>query len=79
MDELVRAARLAPSVGPFTLRRLFLRARIFASGTYTADDVRAALPGIHEELQEILQPEDFRQASQAIDALVSRERGTTAS
>lgn len=79
LDELVRAARLAPSVGPFTLRRLFLRARIFASGTYTADDVRAALPGIHGELQEILTPDDFRQACQSIDLLIARESSARAS
>lgn len=73
LDELVRASRLAPSVGPFTLRRLFLRARIFASGTYTAEDVRTALPGIRRELQDILPPEEFRQASQSLDALLQRE------
>ena len=73
LDELVRVARLAPSVGPFTLRRLFLRVRVFASGTYSAEQVRTALPEIQRELREILSPGDYVAAVQGIDALLERE------
>jgi hypothetical protein len=73
LDELVRAVRLAPSVGPFTLRRLFLRVRVFASGTYSAEEVRTALPEIHGELREILSPGDYLAAVQGIDGLLERE------
>ena len=73
MEELVRAARLAPSVGPFTLRRLLLRARVFSSGPYSADEIRVALPGIQAELREILPADEFVQAQRAIDAILTRE------
>jgi hypothetical protein len=73
LDELVRAARLAPSVGPFTLRRLFLRVRVFASGSYSAEQVRTALPQIQGELREILSPADYLAAVQGIDTLLERE------
>jgi hypothetical protein len=73
LDELVHTARLAPSVGPFTLRRLFLRVRVFESGTYSAEQVRTALPEIRGELREILSPADYVAATQGIDVLLERE------
>jgi hypothetical protein len=73
LEELVRSAHLAPSVGPFTLRRLFLRVRVFASGTYSAEQVRTALPEIQGELREILSHTDYVAAAQGIDALLERE------
>ena len=73
LDELVRVTRLAPSVGPFTLRRLFLRVRVFESGTYSTEAVRTALPEIRPELREILPPADYVAAVQGIDALLERE------
>jgi hypothetical protein len=73
LEELVRTARLAPSVGPFTLRRLFLRVRVFANGTYSAEEVRTALPEIRGELREILSAADYLAAVHGIDALLERE------
>jgi hypothetical protein len=73
LDELVRAARLAPSVGPFTLRRLFLRVRVFSSGSYSVEQVRTALPEIQRELREILSAGDYVAAVHGIDALLERE------
>jgi hypothetical protein len=73
LDELVRMARLAPSVGPFTLRRLFLRVRVFANGSYSAEQVRTALPEIQRELREILSAADYVAAVHGIDALLERE------
>jgi hypothetical protein len=73
LDELVQVARLAPSVGPFTLRRLFLRVRVFATGAYTTEEVRTALPEIRRELREILPPADYVAAVQGIDTLLERE------
>jgi hypothetical protein len=73
LDELVLVAHLTPSVGPFTLRRLFLRVRVFANGTYRTEEVRTALPEIRRELLEILPPADYVAAVQGIDALLERE------
>jgi hypothetical protein len=73
LEELVHAARLAPSVGPFTLRRLFIRVRVFASVTYSTEEVRTALPEIRGELREILPPGEYVAAMQGIDALLERE------
>ena len=62
MNALVRAAHLAPSVGPFTIRRLLFRAGIFSADDFSPDDIRSALPMIEEELKGILSPNDLAAA-----------------
>lgn len=69
MAELVRAAHLAPSVGPFTIRRLLFRSGIFSSDNFDPDDVRRALPIIDAELRDILQPAELESARRELNAL----------
>ena len=73
MDDLVRAARLAPSVGPFTIRRLMFRAGIFASDGFSAADVQRARPAIEAELKEILSAGDLANAQRDLAALLANE------
>ena len=56
MEALVRAAHLAPSVGPFTIRRLLFRAGVFSADDFSAEEIRSALPIIEDELRELLAP-----------------------
>jgi hypothetical protein len=73
MEDLVRATRLAPSVGPFTIRRLMFRAGIFASDGFSVADVQRARPAIEAELQEILSPADRAAAQRDLTALLAAE------
>ena len=70
MSELVRAAHLAPSVGPFTIRRLLFRAGIFDTDHFNRDDLRRALPIIEGELREFLAPGDFANAQRDLRAVI---------
>ncbi len=72
MEDLVRAARLGPSVGPFTIRRLMFREGIFSSEGYSADEVALVLPAIEAELVDILSPAELVNARRDLAAL--RER-----
>ena len=74
MEEVVRAARLAPSVGPFTIRRLMFRAGVFSSDGFSAEELSRALPGIHAELGEILPAGELAAARRDLDALLGRAR-----
>ena len=71
MDEVVRAARLAPSVGPFTIRRLMFRAGVFTADGFSSEELTRALPGIHAELAEILSPAEYQVARRALDDLIA--------
>jgi hypothetical protein len=73
MEDLVRVTRLAPSVGPFTIRRLMFRAGIFASDGFSAADVQRARPAIEAELHEILSPSDRAAAERDLAALLASE------
>ena len=79
IDELTAATQLAPSVAPFTLRRLFLRARLFVSDTIAAEDLRRALPVLEAGLREVLTPGDHQTAMHRIHALLEREARLTGS
>jgi hypothetical protein len=71
MDALVRAAHLAPSVGPFTLRRLFFRAGIFASDNFSTDDLRTAMPMIEDELKDMLSAGELEAARRDLARLLA--------
>ncbi len=69
MEAIVRAARLSPTVGPFTIRRLMLRAGVLSSEGYSETDLRKALPGIEAELVEILPPAEAATARRDLGLL----------
>jgi hypothetical protein len=71
MASLVRAAHLAPSVGPFTIRRLMFRAGIFSADNFAPADVQRALPMIDAELREILSPQELEAARRELAALLT--------
>jgi hypothetical protein len=71
MSDLVRAARLAPSVGPFTIRRLLFRAGIFQSDGFERDDIVGALPIIEAELVEFLSAADLVAARRDLRSLLN--------
>lgn len=73
VSELAAATQLAPSVAPFTLRRLLLRARLFATEEISGDDLRRAFPVLEAGLQEMLTPAEHGRAMQALKGLLERE------
>jgi hypothetical protein len=70
MSDLVRAAHLAPSVGPFTIRRLLFRASIFKSDAFERDEIVRALPIIEAELTEFLSAGDLAAAKRDLRGLL---------
>ena len=70
MSDLVRAAHLAPSVGPFTIRRLLFRAAIFQSDSFERDEIVGALPIIEAGLTEFLSTTELVTAKRDLRVLL---------
>jgi len=70
MSDLVRAAHLAPSVGPFTIRRLLFRAGVFKSDQFERSEIVPALPIIEAELKEFLSANELVAAKRDLRALL---------
>lgn len=70
MAALVRAAHLAPSVGPFTIRRLLFRAAIFQSDSFERDEIVRALPIIEAELTQFLSAAELMAAKRDLRGLL---------
>jgi hypothetical protein len=70
LADIVRAAHLAPSVGPFTIRRLLFRASIFQPDAFERDEIVRALPIIEAELTEFLSAGDLMAAKRDLRGLL---------
>ena len=58
------------------LRRLFLRARVFASEGYSAGEVRSILDSLERELKETSTEKEVELAMESLRSLVQRDEGS---
>lgn len=73
-DRIVEATGLHPAVGPFTVRRLLMRAGLSDPSRVTPADLEAALPLFAAGLERFLETAEFRRALQTLRALANASR-----